>query len=151
GLEIGPLGTVGMGRWTPGVTSVEVIRLGSKDSPDYLDFDAEAEGVQRRAIAEMNAANGGLVKYGEPHPGSGDAPPAVAVYLRLFPTSHSCPPYYGAWAVTEFEPPSAFITFCERAASHSLSASVHELGHTWGLQHSDDRRDAMWLYAKEEH
>jgi hypothetical protein len=144
GGSITGAGELPMLRWKPGLTSIDVVYLGPEDHPSYRPFAANALLQHAVAVGEMNAAIGGAIRYGQPRPGE-DVAAAGTVRLLLFPEDPGCADA-DTWAfvrVFSYEISHPVVTFCDKDAASDASAVLHELGHTFGLQHSGHPRDVM--------
>jgi hypothetical protein len=99
-------------------------------------------------IELINAPLEGLVTYAM------DAPSAdVEVVVSLNPAHHWCSSSSSAFTLLTVDPAGALqggtIVGCSASVLHSPLTIAHELGHTYGLQHSTDSRDIMSLgYAR---
>ena len=130
-------------RWSPNIRDVLVTVLGPDDNPDYVAFTDGQLSLLRQAVADINAATSGQIRYGEPAPGS-SAELDGQVVVRLFPKHWDCGGRI--WAVTGLsghDVHRAAITFCRPEAANHFLTVVHELGHTFGLRHSSDPNDVM--------
>jgi hypothetical protein len=129
-----------LARWT--YSEVQVILLDSQDDPRYLDFSEGALTVQRWAIGQLYDALGGLVHYKDPIPGPDvDAPGTVR--LRIRPGDPDCKEAAAwAWAAGP-DIWQGMVSYCSDAMARHIGISIHELGHTLGLEHSPGRRDVM--------
>jgi hypothetical protein len=130
-------------RWSASVTSVGVVFQGPEVNPEYLAWGPRTLAAQRTAIHRINAASGGKLVYGETQ-----EPLATAgrVNVRIFPDYEFCqrPERYLALAtVPDGEYVRTTVTFCSEQAAEDAGVGAHELGHTFGLQHSSDARDVM--------
>jgi hypothetical protein len=132
-----------MFRWSPSIQQVRIVLLGPDDHPEYREFPPASLDLQRRAVADMNAAMNGAVVYGDPEPG-GDVAAAATIRIRIWPESPTCV-QFGSRALASVNARSitnGIVTFCN-ANNFSGGTPLHELGHTFGLRHSTDRLDLM--------
>ena len=106
--------------------------------------DAEIRRVHETAIAVMNRIAGGAMRYTFDPP-AGDA---VRLDLVLLPDHAACETPTLAVTNVGFGPGgdifSATIAYCTVRDARNLATVTHELGHTFGLNHSPDRDDLMY-------
>lgn len=138
GVGAGPLGAELLRRLAPGVPLAVVV-----PTADILDDDL-AHAAHAAGVARMNAAARGTVTYAlaRDRPASG-----VVFAARVGPDDPSCRERVLAFARASLrgqEIVGGEIVYCSRDAARIAALVVHEMGHTFGLWHSDDSRDMMF-------
>lgn len=134
----GPLAAEPLRRFAPGVALAVVV-----PTADILDDD-RAHAAHVAGVARLNAAARGTVTYALAR----ERPPAGPSFsARVGPDDPSCGGR--VWALTRVslrgpEIVGGEIVYCSRDAARMADLVVHEMGHSFGLQHSDDPRDMMF-------
>lgn len=110
--------------------------------------DAPALAAHHEAVNAINAATLGQAIYTitEQRPPGG----AIVVDSRVNPQGSGCNPNVLAFTTLETtaeEILGAGIVFCSVEASRNATVT-HELGHTFGLQHSPDPQELMYGFAR---
>lgn len=112
-------------------------------TPDIL-ADEFAHAAHVTAVARLNAAARGAVTF-ELVP---EVPQAWPIFTaRVVPDDPVCASRVLAfvrYSLRGNDIVGGEIVYCSRVAPHRLALVVHELGHTFGLQHSLDPRDMMF-------
>jgi hypothetical protein len=109
---------------------------------EILDDDA-AHGFHAEGVARMTAATRGAVTYAlaRERPASG-----VIFDVRVAPSDPFCEERVRAFTRLSsrgFDIAGGEVVYCSWDAARSPTV-VHELGHTFGLRHSSDRREVMF-------
>jgi hypothetical protein len=131
-----PVGGASMLRQATGLTQVHV-RLSAA-----LLADPEAVRWHEFAVGSINEANGGTLIYQL----SANPPlSATVIDVSYDPASASCPGARGFtnWRLSGSTITSASVVYCVPDGPRSATV-VHELGHTFGLQHSPSPPDVMF-------
>lgn len=141
-LNIGPIGADSL-RQRYYRTPVQVFY-----SAGFEGADAKAIATQATAVARLNDALEGGLTYLPPQ--FTEIPPSGAgelhVVLTIDPTHPSCPMGFAGTG----EPPPAEpaagtlrVNYCSVGDAGDLRVALHELGHTFGLRHTQDQHDLM--------
>jgi hypothetical protein len=142
-----PLAGAALQRWPPAQAPVDVV-LDSifEGFPDLVD-------AQAQAVSRVNALLGGRPEYRAPVLGSGGVAPG-RVYVRVDPNEPGCGRDVLALAHRYFdandEISHAEVVYCRSSAALRPAIALHELGHTFGLQHSSDLGDLMHIAVRAE-
>jgi hypothetical protein len=113
-----------------------------------IQADSEAMEAHRAAIEALNGVSAPLgVAYSLG--GTGD----FSVPTTVDPSASACAnsttrAVTNRWASSANEVVRAEITYCRDAIARTPGTIVHELGHTFGLQHSIEPGDTMYPYAQ---
>ena len=113
-----------------------------------IQADPEAMAAHRDAIEALNNASAPLgVTY--TLGGTGD----FSVPVTIDPAASSCASsstraVTNRWASSANELVRAEVTYCRDAIARTPGTIAHELGHTFGLQHSTEPFDMMYPYAQ---
>jgi Matrixin len=106
--------------------------------------DGAAHDAQATAVANINAANGSGVRYSL----TSELPPTgVAFELSVAPSDEGCNDRVLAFTearVRRGEIASGRIVYCSMDYARDSAITTHEVGHTFGLQHSPLRQDVMY-------
>ncbi len=133
---------------SPGTSPLRRLRLGTTQvslvpSPE-IQQDGQAREAHEAAVATLNAAVAGRVVYAvaPSRPQTG-----IAFDTRVDPKEGLCASDSRVLAFTSLTLQSSEIVggelvFCGLSSART-STVTHELGHTFGLQHSPDERDLM--------
>lgn len=109
--------------------------------------DRSAMNVLGTAVDMINAPLDGRVVYAL------DAPAADVTVIASFNPGHSwCGLGFSSFTTLGLDSTStirsATMVFCSVTPLHSEAAVEHELGHTYGLQHTDDWNDVMYVFSR---
>ena len=138
-LGAGPAGAEPLRRFAPAVARVVAV-----PAAEILE-DERAHAAHITGVERLNAAAGGAPTYvlAREAPASGE--PVIRV--RIGPEDPSCIERVLAFARVSLrsgEITAGEIVYCLPEAARVPRLVVHELGHTIGLQHSEDSRDMMF-------
>ena len=131
-----PVGGATMLRLPAGLTQVHV-RLSAA-----LLADPDAVRWHEFAVGSINEGNGGQMIY---QLSSNPPVGATVIDVSYDPANASCPGFrgYTSWRLSGSTITSASVVYCASDAPRSPTV-VHELGHTFGLQHSPSTPDVMF-------
>jgi matrixin len=130
-------GTFPLSRLPVGTT-----RVGIVPSPE-IRADPDALAAHEQALAILSAATGGRIAYVLDAERSG-----VSFDTRIDPRDKDCAPRIRAFTQVSGhggEIAGGRVVFCSPEVARSVTVT-HELGHTFGLQHSSDPDEIMYAF-----